>query len=195
VSYLREALELYSPHRGEPSTRCHSCNHLVLATTIEATKYCPYCGTEVKLPQPPEREAKPVGIAKTVEEILRELGKDVKLSRDGNNTWSVKEGTAKIKINYNPENYFVAGDAYLCQLPGDSTQIKPLYQFLLQENYKLDSLVLSCVKQNIVLSCIMYDLDMTKENGIEMFRELFQKADFYDQLLEKEFGCLELLEE
>ena len=36
---------------------------------------------------------------------------------------------------------------------------------------------------------------MTKENGIEMFRTLFQKADYYDALLEKDFGCLELLEE
>lgn len=195
VSYLREALTLYAPHRGEASTRCHSCNNLVLASTIEATKYCPYCGTEVKLPQPPEKEAKPVGIAKTIEDILGELGKDIKLARDGNNNWTVKEGGAKIKINYNSENYFVAGDAYLCQLPTDTTRIKPLYQFLLQENFSLDGLVLSCVKQNIVLSCIMYDLDMTKENGIDMFRDLFQKADFYDTLLEKEYGCQELLEE
>jgi len=195
VSYIREALQLYLPYRGQPSTRCHSCNNLVLASNIEATKYCPYCGTEVKLPQMPEKESKPVGIAKTVEEILGELGKEVKLARDGNNNWSVKEGGAKIKINYNPENYFVAGDAYLCQLPSDTTMIKPLYQFLLEENFKLDGLVLSCLRQNIVLSCIMYDLDMTKENGIEMFRDLFQKADYYDTLLEKEYGCQELLEE
>ncbi|MFL5787935.1 MAG: trypsin-like peptidase domain-containing protein [Flavisolibacter sp.] len=195
VSYLREALELYYPYRSQPSTRCHSCNHLVLQTNIEATKYCPYCGTEVKLPQLPEKESKPVGVAKTVEEILSELGKDIKLARDGNNNWSVKEGSAKIKINYNPDNYFLAGDAYLCQLPADTNKIKALYQFLLEENFKMDGLVLSCVKQNIVLSCIMYDLDMTKEAGIEMFRDLFQKADHYDQLLEKEFGCVELLEE
>jgi serine protease Do len=195
VSYLREALELYAPYRGTPSTRCHSCSYLVLPENIDATKYCPFCGTEVKLPVTSEREAKPVGIARMVEEILTELNKDVKLARDGNNNWSVKEGAAKIKINYNPENFFVAGDAYICQLPTETTQIKPLYQFLLQENYKLDGLVLSCVRQNIVLSCIMYDLDMTKENGIEMFRGLFQKADFYDQLLEKEYDCLELLEE
>lgn len=195
VSYMKEALQLYLPYKGQASTRCHSCNNLILPTNIEATKYCPYCGSEVKLPQLPEREAKPVGVAKTVEDILQQLGKDVKLARDGNNNWSVKEGGAKIKINYNPENYFVAGDAYLCQLPADSTRIKPLYQFLLQENFTLDGLVLSCLKQNIVLSCIMYDLDMTKENGIEMFRDLFQKADFYDQLLEKEYGCQELLEE
>jgi serine protease Do len=195
ASYLRQALELYMPYRGEGVTRCHSCNNLVYAGNIEATKYCPYCGTEVKLPQLPERELKLVGVARTVEEILTELGKDVKLARDNTNNWSVKEGTAKIRINYNPDNFFVAGDAYLCQLPPDTTRIKPLYQFLLQENYKLDSLVLSCVKQNIVLSCIMYDMDMTKEAGIEMFRDLFQKADHYDQLLEKEYGCAELLEE
>lgn len=195
VSYIREALQLYLPYKGQPSTRCHSCNNLVLASNIEATKYCPYCGTEVKLPQPPEKESKPVGVAKAVEEILSELGKDVRLARDGNNNWSVKEGGAKIKINYNPENYFVAGDAYLCGLPTDTTMIKPLYKFLLEENFKLDGLVLSCLKQNIVLSCIMYDLDMTKDNGIEMFRDLFQKADFYDTLLEEEYGCQELLEE
>jgi serine protease Do len=195
VSYLREALEMYAPHRGTPSTRCHSCNYLVLPENIDATKYCPFCGTEVKLPLFSQREVKPVGIAKMVEDILTELSKDVKLARDGNNNWSVKEGAAKIKVNYNPENFFVAGDAYLCQLPTATTQIKPLYQFLLQENYKLDGLVLSCVRQNIVLSCIMYDLDMNKENGVEMFRDLFQKADYYDQLLEKEYGCMELLEE
>jgi serine protease Do len=195
VNYLREALEMYAPYRGTPSTRCHSCNYLVVPENIEATKYCPFCGTEIKLPLSAEREAKPVGIAKMVEDILAELNKDVKLARDGNNNWSVKEGAAKIKINYNPENFFVAADAYLCQLPNDTSRIKPLYQFLLQENYELDNLVLSCVRQNIVLSCIMYDLDMTKENGIEVFRNLFQKADYYDQLLEKDYGCLELLEE
>jgi serine protease Do len=41
----------------------------------------------------------------------------------------------------------------------------------------------------------MYDLDMTKENGLEMFRNLFKQADYYDQLLEREYGCRELLEE
>ena len=196
VSYLSEALHLYLPYRGEPSTRCHSCNYLVLASNIDSGKYCPFCGTEVKLPQTPERESKPVGIAKTVEEILADLGKDVKLARDGHNNWTVKEGSAKIKINYNPENFFVAGDAYLCQLPTDTTKIKPLYKFMLDENYGMkDSLVLSCVKQSIVLSCIMYDLDMTKDTGIEMFRNLFQRADYYDQLLEREYNCQELLEE
>jgi len=89
----------------------------------------------------------------------------------------------------------VAGDAYLCQLPSDVTRIKPLYQFLLKENYQIKGLVLSCVKQNIVLSRIMYDLDITKENGAAAFRQLFTKADEYDDMLKKEYGCIDRLEE
>jgi serine protease Do len=195
VNYLREALQLYLPVKGKASTRCFSCGYLVTAENIDSQKYCPSCGTEVKLPEMPEKEVEPVGMAKTIEDILKELGKDVKLAREGVNNWSVKEGSAKIKIIYNPENFFIAGDAYLCQLPADAAKIKPLYQFLLQQNYKLNGLVLSCVKQNIVLSRIIYDLDMTKENGMQTFRNLFQTADEYDDLLKKEYGCVDRLEE
>lgn len=195
VNYLRTALQLYAPHKGTPSTRCHSCDFLVLPSNIEATKYCPSCGTEVKLPEMPEKEPEVVGVAKTIEEILKMLGKDIKLSRSGVNRWEVKEGSAKIKITYNPENYFIAGDAYLCQLPPDATRIKPLYQYLLQENYKMNGLVLSCANQNIILSRVIYDLDITKETGTETFNNLFKNADHYDDLLKKEFGCVERLEE
>ncbi len=195
VSYLREALQMYQPNRGQATTRCFSCGYLVTSTNIDSTKYCPSCGTEVKLPEIPEKEIEPVGAAKTIEEILKELGKNVRLSREGVNNWSVKEGSAKIKITYNAENFFIASDAYLCQMPADIQQIKPLYQFLLQENYRISGMVLSCIKQNIVLSCIMYDMDLTKENGMEIFRNLFRQADHYDDFLKKEYGCQERLEE
>lgn len=195
VNYLREALQLYIPNKGQASTRCFSCGFLVTPATIDSKKYCPNCGTEVKLPEIPEKETEPVGAAKTIEEILRELGKDVRLAREGVNNWSVKEGSAKIKISYNAENFFIAGDAYLCQMPSDPVKIKPLYKFLLEENFRTNGLVLSCVKQNIVLSCIIYDLDMTKENGADAFRNLFQKADYYDDFLKNEYSCTERLEE
>jgi serine protease Do len=195
VNYLQDALQMYLPNRGLASTRCFSCDYLVTSANIDSLKYCPSCGTEVKLPVIPEKEAEPVGAAKTVEEILKELGKDVRLAREGANSWSVKEGSAKIKITYNPENYFIAGDAYLCQMPSDASRIKPLYQYLLEENFRTQGLVLSCVKQNIVLSSIMYDLDLTKENGVDSFRNLFQKADYYDDFLKHEYGCTNRLEE
>jgi serine protease Do len=195
VSYLHTALALYAPHRGEPSTRCHSCEFLVLASNIDTGKYCPSCGTEVKLPQLPEKEAEAVGVGKLIEDILRELGKDVKLARNGVNRWEVKEGSARIKIHYNQENYFIAGDAYLCQLPADGSMIVPLYTFLLRENYSMNGLVLSCVNQNIVLSRIIYDMDINKESGTNLFRDLFRKADEYDNVLKNEYGCTERLEE
>ncbi len=66
----------------------------------------------------------PTGVAKTIEDILKELGKDIKLAREGVNRWEVREGSAKIKITYNAENYFVVGDAYLCQLPQDALENK-----------------------------------------------------------------------
>lgn len=90
VSYLREALQMYLPNKGVESTRCASCDFLVTARNIDSNKYCPSCGTEVKLPVIPEKEIEPVGAAKTIEEILKELGKDVRLAREGGNTWSVK---------------------------------------------------------------------------------------------------------
>jgi serine protease Do len=195
VNYLREALQMYLPNKGQASTRCFSCDYLVTANNIDSKKYCPSCGTEVKLPEIPEKETEAAGAAKTIEDILKELGKDVRLAREGVNAWSVKEGSAKIKITYNAENYFIAGDAYLCQMPSDAAKIKPLYQFLLEENYRINGLVLSCVKQNIVLSCIIYDLDMTKENGADSFRNLFQKADHYDDFLKTEYSCTDRLEE
>lgn len=195
VSYLHTALALYGPHRGEPSTRCHSCDTLVLASNIDSSKYCPNCGSEVKLPQLPEKEAEAVGVGKLIENILKDLGKDVKLARNGANRWEVKEGSAKIKIHYNQENYFIAGDAYLCQLPADSTMIIPLYTFLLQQNYNMNGLVLSCINQNIVLSRIIYDLDINKDSGTNLFRDLFKKADEYDNVLKNEYGCTERLEE
>ena len=63
------------------------------------------------------------------------------------------------------------------------------------ENYKLEGLVLSTSNQNIVLSCIMYDMDITKDSGIVTLRNLFKQADHYDDLLKKDFGCVDRIEE
>lgn len=195
VSYLRQALDMYQPHKGHAATRCPSCDFLITTANIDSGKYCPGCGSQVTLPQIPEKEMEPVGSAKLIEDILREMGKDVKLARDGANNWTIKEGSAKVKISYNTENFFITGDAYLCQMPSDLKQIKPLYQYLLQENNKPTGLVLSCVKNNIVLSRLLYDLDITKETGIAEFKNLFEQADHYDDFLKSTYGCPPILEE
>lgn len=195
VNYLRQALDMYNQQKGKAATRCASCDFLVTAENIDSAKYCPSCGSQVTLPEIPEKEVEAVGTAKLIEDILRELGKDVKLARDGANNWTIKEGSAKVKISYNTENYFIAGDAYLCQMPADLAKIKPLYQYLLQENNKPHGLVLSCVKNNIVLSRLLYDLDINKDSGLAEFKNLLSQADHYDDHLKTEFGCSPILEE
>lgn len=195
VSYLKAALDLYLPYKGTPATRCPNCNFLVMPSNIDSGKYCPACGTEVKIPEPPVTEYSPGGTAKVIEDILKDLGKDIRLARDGTNKWEVKEGTAKIKIAYNNETFFISGDAYLCQLPQDAQMIKKLYEFLLRENYKNGELTISCVNQNIVLSAVIYDLDMTRESGSKLLQKLFKKADEYDNILIEEYGCMPRLEE
>ncbi len=195
VNYLRQALDMYKPQKGVAATRCASCDFLVTAENIDNGKYCPSCGSQVTLPEIPEKEVEPVGTAKLIEDILRDLGKDIKLARDGANNWTIKEGSAKVKISYNTENFFIAGDAYLCQMPSDMTKIKALYQFLLQENNKPTGLVLSCVKNNIVLSRLLYDLDINKDSGLAEFKNLLSQADYYDDQLKTEFSCTPILEE
>lgn len=193
--YLNIALNLYHPHRGHAASRCPSCGFLVLLSTIDSGKYCPSCGTEISLPIILEKEPESTGINATIEEILHSLGKDGKLARNGLHNWEVREGVVRVDISYNPENYFITADAYLCQLPNDSTKIKSLYSFLLKENHELNGMVLSCHQQHILLSSLTYDYDMDVENGKQTMSRLFQLANRYDGILKMQFGCLERLEE
>jgi serine protease Do len=114
--YLIESLNEYKEHFGEMAVRCSSCMNIITQQNIDG-EYCPFCGTKVTLPVlKKDEEYKPVGVNALIEDILKELGKDVKLARRGQYSWEVKEDSATIRINYN-ENGFIVGDAYICRLP------------------------------------------------------------------------------
>ena len=112
----------------------------------------PNCGTKIEFPKvdAPDDGAAVSGMAKTIEDILTKLGYNAELARSGGNRWEVEEGSAKIKITYNPDNYFIISDAILCQLPRQN--IPAVYQFLLHENYTMHSKLFSLQGDNIVLS-------------------------------------------
>lgn len=40
---------------------------------------------------------------------------------------------------------------------------------------------------------MLYDLDLTHDNGKEQFETLFKLADKYNRLLKEEFGCVDRL--
>jgi serine protease Do len=194
VSYLKEALDLYQPIRAVAAIRCPSCGTVVTEKTLDSGLYCPNCGTSIKFPEKNNEEENQLsGIARTIEEILVRLGYDKDLARNGQNKWEVKKGTAKIKITYNSGNYFIICDAFLCRLP--QKNIKEVYEFLLRQNYPLHRMLFSLQGDSIVLSSLNYDLDITPESGVNMFKNLFDCADHYDNLLITQYGCQPILEE
>ncbi len=184
-NYLAETIEAYSQRNGQVGSRCDSCLNLVFEDTIDS-KYCPHCGSKLELPsQVDEYEA--VGIAKTIEDILTQVGQDIKLSRRGPNNWQIQEGSAKITIAYYEKEGLITGDAFLCTLP--KKKIKPLYEFLLKQNYELEGLTFSVKGNDIILSLIIYDRYLNNDTGLELFRHLFEKADHFDDILVDNFGA------
>lgn len=187
VNYLEEALRDFTEAgKNEIGTRCMSCMNIVFETIME-DGYCPHCGVKVQLPSQVTPYS-PVGISQKIEEILKRTKHDVRLARIGANSWEIEEGSAKIVISYNANSGFVVGDAYLCQLP--KKDIKPIYEFLLRENYTLNGLTLSISNQSIVLSLMIFDHYFNEQTGEKLLNFLLQKSDEYDDILEHQYGAL-----
>ena len=180
IEYLEEDFNDYKNHFGKYAMKCHSCSFIVTEENIDG-EYCPNCGTKLELRGlKEEKEYKPSGAALVIETILEQLGKDVKLSRRGPYNWEIEEGTAKIYIIYNQDG-FIVSDSILCMLP--KTNIGPMYEFLLRENYNLENMMFSVNNQDIVLSTFIYDQYLTYETGLETLKKLFANADKYDEIL------------
>ena len=186
VSYLEDSLKEFIQQKGESGVRCISCLNLVFESKAE-DGYCPYCGSKINLISDLE-VYEPVGVNKTIEQMLVELGYDINLSRRGPNNWEIFQGSAKVNVSYHQKTGLIVGDAYLATLP--KKNIKPIYKFLLQRNYELESLTFSLRGQDIIISLLIYDQYLNVDSALEMFRHLFEKADEYDDILVNEFGAI-----
>lgn len=186
ANYLKNTISDYQKMDEDIGIRCLSCSNIVFEKSFEGN-YCPHCGTKIALPSQVE-EYEPVGIPKTIESILETLGHNVKLSRRGPNNWEIIEGSAKINIAYYEKNGLITGDAYLCLLP--KKNIKPLYEYLLKQNYKTEGLTLSVKGQDIIISLLIYDRYLNSETGLKLFQHLFERADYYDNILVEKYGAV-----
>ena len=185
VSYLKKTIEEFAASEGLVGSRCPSCSNLVFENTIDSS-YCPHCGTKVELPSDVEIY-EPIGVAYTIEEMLKELGHDIELARSGLNVWEIQKGSARINISYYERNGLITGDAYLCTL--SKNNIKPLYEYLLRQNYDIEGLTFSIKGQDIILSLLIYDRYLNVETGLDLFNRLFDRADYYDNILVEEYGA------
>jgi len=185
LSYLIEALDAFKKANTDSAARCESCGNLVFEHSSEKG-YCDHCGIKIVLPHEIENY-EPIGLKKTIESMLAEMGYDVRISRRGPNNWELKRGSAIINISYHEKTGLIIGDAFLVQLPKE--QIKDIYTYLLRENYKMEGLTFSVKGQDIIISLLIYDKYFNLETGLKLLNLLVEKADHYDDILVNEFGA------
>lgn len=178
-------LDYVNKGSGERASKCSSCSNLITKSSLQ-DGYCPHCGNQFDTKEFESSPYIPQGVSSTIENILSSINKNVELSRVGKTGWDVESGSALIKITYNTNNRFIYCDATLGSLPKEN--IGKLYEFMLRENYNLESLTFSVDKQNIILGTIIYDDDLNAETGKTILSDLFEKADHYDHLLHEQYG-------
>jgi serine protease Do len=183
---LEQSLEAFMAAGGVDVARCTGCGNMLTLQTVEQDN-CSHCGSGVKLPSKVE-VYQAAGVPGTIERLISTIGHDVALSRCGPNAWEIRQGSAKIIITYHEKTGLISADALLCQLP--ETQIKPLYEYLLRENYTNSAMTLSVHEQDILLSLLIFDRYLDEETGIEMLEDLFKKADYYDNVLVEQYNAV-----
>lgn len=192
VSYLKETLDIYYPLKGQYATRCPSCSAIISEKILEGSKYCPNCGYKINLPDiTREYNAEVSGIGLAIENVLIKIGCDIRLARNGKNSWEIDHGSAKVRIIYNPKNYFIISDAVLCYLPQQN--IGKVYEYLLRENLKTRDMVFSIKENRIMLSCLICDMDFNEGYAYDVLKNLFESADRYDAYLINTYDCKPIL--
>lgn len=186
VRFLAETLVAFENVGAVMSARCTGCMSVVTEAAIENERLCNKCGHKVQLPHQVD-EYVPSGPARTIERMINSMGHDAGLCRSGHNSWEIKEGSALIHVIYHEKSGQIYAEAVLCELPGDN--IKPLYEYLLRENYNNSGLTLSLHDRDIVLSFLIFEQYLNEETGKQLLSALSLKADYYDNVLVEQFGA------
>ncbi len=186
ASYLQETIADFLKRERVMAARCTSCLNVVFEDTIEGG-YCPNCGAAIELALKSD-SYEPAGVRRTIEEILTKMSYNVALARTGPSAWEIERGSAKITINYMEAEGMISGHAVLCHLPKEN--IKPIYDFLLRENFTIEGLSLGVNEQEIVLTSLIFDRYLHTDTAIVLFQNLIEKADFYDNILVEQYGAM-----
>ena len=182
---IKKIIEVFQNTKANEATRCLNCKTIVSNLTIK-NQFCPDCLYDITLPSL-EKPFTIYGISKTIEELITVIGHDPKLSRRGPNSWEIKEGSATIQISYYEKKGYIIGDAFLCAI--QKTINTNLYQYLLKQNYIIEGLNFSIKEEDIVLSLLISERDLNTETGQKLFQHLFDRADYFDNILVEQYGA------
>lgn len=183
---VRAVLNDYLGTGPAPSARCYACRRIVREDQ-RAGRGCPYCGQSLSFPNDAQ-EYEASGVQYTIEQIIEATGHPIRLTRRGPNAWEIREGSARIDITYHEDSGLITGDAYLCRLPDRGRS--QLYRFLLRQNYTTEGLTFSTKGSEIILSLLIYDRYLNVDTGLAQFRHLFERADYYDNVLVEHYGAV-----
>ncbi len=180
AKYILKTMEEFTAINDD-AIRCPNCLNIVRRKNIVANT-CPVCSATIRdeilndlLPSKTETDKK-------IEEIISELGYDLKMSRLGLHFWEIPKGSATIFIRYEPKLKFIAAFSALCDInKNNSLNVK---KFILQENAKLNFLSFSINNNKIFLNApYLVDETFDEKFAKELFAEIFEKADYYDDII------------
>jgi serine protease Do len=186
VDLLKSTLLAFEQTGSHNATRCTGCGQVINRQQMEGER-CGHCGAQAELPNQANVFVAS-GVSGTIEKFIARTGHSVAISRCGPNAWEIKHGSALITITYHEKTGLISADAVLCQLPTE--QIKAIYTYLLRENYTNQGMTLSVHEQDIMLSLLIYDRYLNEETGMQLLSQLFEKADYYDNVLVEQFGAV-----
>ena len=64
-----------------------------------------------------------------------------------------------------------------------------MYTYLLRQNFELRQLSFSTYGRDIILSLLIYDRYLTVDTALPLFEHLFERADFFDDVLVSRYGA------
>lgn len=178
---LKQTLDEYIALGYKPALRCPSCKQIIILKSIENGN-CPNCKAGISETIISGLKYAPTPIGKKVEEIISRLNYEVVISRIGLNSWEIEEGSTEIRVRHDIENNFIIADAVLCKIPMKNKS--SIYEYLLKENNYLKGLSFKLQAENIILSMAhISGNDFHVPSASRQFKELFNKADDYDDIL------------
>ncbi len=181
---IKQVYEDYKCGENKIGTRCYSCEYVFFEGEVKKNK-CPNCKDYLLLPNK-AKEFQPNGVGYTIERLIEKTGHQPRLSRRGPNNWQIQQGSARVNISYYEKNGLISGDAHLCLLPEDETEI---LQYLLEQNHLLEGLTFSIDHHDVILSLLIHDRYLNVESGVKLFRHLLEQADYFDNILVEKFGA------
>lgn len=122
-----------------------------------------------------------------IKKLLTALKLDAQAHQEGPYNWIIEHGSAFIDLAYHEKSGLIIGECHLCKIPTNNRS--PLYKFLLSENDLLEGLTLSLKSEQIILSLLIHDRQFNTQNGKKLFQMLFEKADYYDNILVEQYGA------